>query len=165
VSSLSSLGEDPFADTETLKILLMQKIKFEVEPIASVLPSTFLKCIQASIIKHEVLIRVITVVSSLVEKLYLPSIHRTYDGISELFSRTARSIILSWTALENLQERRYEDSFHDREITSDVEQHVLFREVETKRVNNSTTDLTSPSSVGSSIRRISRIYIKAYICL
>jgi hypothetical protein len=41
VSSLSSLVEDPFADTETLKILLMLKIKFEVEPIASVLPSTF----------------------------------------------------------------------------------------------------------------------------
>jgi hypothetical protein len=41
VSSLSSLVENPFADTETLKILLMLKIKFEVEPIASVLPSTF----------------------------------------------------------------------------------------------------------------------------
>jgi hypothetical protein len=58
----------PFADTETLKILLMLKVKFEVEPIASVLPNTFPKCIQASIIKHEVLFREVSAVSSLVEK-------------------------------------------------------------------------------------------------
>lgn len=42
----------------------------------------------------------------------------------------------------------------------DLEEHVLFRELGTKRVNNSTTVLAPPSTVGSSMRRISRMYIR-----